>query len=272
MPEPARQAYFLTPRKRQPEAPLFVFLPGMDGTGRLLRTQTEGLGSVFDVRCLAIPPDDLTDWQELAAQVVNLIAAELQDNPDRSVYLCGESFGGCLAMMVMLRSPRLFSHLILVNPASSFNRRPWILWGTQISRFLPEAVYQTSSVALLPFLASFGRIAAADRQALLEAVQSVSQATSVWRLSMLRQFNIKDDELAQITQPVLVVASRSDRLLPSVAEAEHLVSTFPNAQMQILPNSGHACLLEAGINLYEMMQEAKFLEAASLATEAESVR
>jgi pimeloyl-ACP methyl ester carboxylesterase len=259
MPESHRHAYFLTPKRRRPNAPLFVFLPGMDGTGQLLRAQTEGLEAAFDVRCMAIPPDDLTDWKELADQVVNLVVAEIQDMPQRSVYLCGESFGGCLAMMVILRSPNLFSHLILVNPASSLKRRPWIYWGTQISRWMPEQVYQTSSVGLLPLLASFGRIEAIDRLALLEAVQSVSQQTSLWRIEMLSKFQVNEAELAQIQQPVLLVASRSDRLLPSVIEAERLLKIFPNAQMHTLPNSGHACLLESDVSLYEIMLSANFI-------------
>ncbi|MHC5833281.1 MAG: alpha/beta fold hydrolase, partial [Nostoc sp.] len=31
---------FLTPERVQPEYPLLVYLPGMDGTGQLLRSQT----------------------------------------------------------------------------------------------------------------------------------------------------------------------------------------------------------------------------------------
>lgn len=69
---------FLTPKRLQPQYPLFVFLPAMDGTGQLLRSQTAGLEVAFDVRCLAIPLDDLTNWDELSKQVVDLIQAELE--------------------------------------------------------------------------------------------------------------------------------------------------------------------------------------------------
>ena len=63
------QVCFLTPSPLCPEKPLFVFLPGMDGTGQLLRTQIPDLETVFDIRCLAIPPDDLSTWDELSAKV-----------------------------------------------------------------------------------------------------------------------------------------------------------------------------------------------------------
>lgn len=231
----------------------------MDGTGQLLRSQTEGLECGFDVRCLAIPVDDLTSWDVLSEKVVSLVKAELEKNSQRSVYLCGESFGGCLAMKVALRSPQLFDRIILVNPASSFKHRPWIHWGSQITRWLPESLYQASAVALLPFLASLGRISASDRQALLEAMQSVAQPTSIWRLSLLSEFDFSDEQLQSITQPVLLIASAADRLLPSVAEAERLVKIFPHAQTYILPTSGHACLLESDIKLYEIMRDHNFL-------------
>lgn len=261
---------FLTPQRFQPDYPLFVFLPGMDGTGQLLRAQTAGLGMGFDVRSLAIPPDDLTSgWDVLAEKVVELIQTELNPASKRAVYLCGESFGGCLAMKVALHSPHLFDRVVLVNPASSFNSRPWIAWGSQLTRWFPEALYQASSVGLVPFLANLGRIAQPDRQALWDTVQSVPQKTSIWRLSLLSEFSISTEQLRQISQPVLLLASASDRLLPSLPEAKRLAQSLPHVQVVVLPDSGHACLLEADVNLYEIMKTHYFLvegaESAALA-------
>lgn len=260
MQEVKSQVCFLTPGRLNSDGPLFVFLPGMDGTGQLLRTQTAGLEASFDIRCLAIPPDDLTSWDVLAAKVIDLTRKELAKTASqRPVYLCGESFGGCLALKVALKAPKLFTRLILVNPASSFNRRPWINWGSQITRWMPESLYHVSSVALVPFLASFGRIAAGDRRAFLDAVQSVPQKTSIWRLSLLSEFQVSDAELRGLTQPVLLIASMEDRLLPSLAEARRLASILPQTQTYVLPDSGHACLLEAEVNLFEIMRSRNFL-------------
>jgi pimeloyl-ACP methyl ester carboxylesterase len=260
---------FLTPKTLKPNCPLFVFLPGMDGTGQLLRTQTEGLEAAFDVRCLAIPPDDLTGWDELAQQVIDLIKGELAGN-QRSVYLCGESFGGCLAMKVAVLAPDLFHRIILVNPASSFNRRPWIAWGSQISRYLPEVAYRFSSVTFLPLLASFDRIAEVDRQALIQAVRSVPQKTSIWRMALLHQFRVPRQQLRQLTQPTLIIASAEDKLLPSLPEAYRLKRAFRNAYVVILPESGHSCLLEAGVNLYDIMKAHDFLDENSVLAQISS--
>jgi len=255
----------ISPNKLNPEAPLFVFLPGLDGTGQLLRTQMAGLEADFDIRCLAIPPDDLTGWEELAHKVVALIHGELQAAPRRSVYLCGESFGGCLALKVALQAPQLFSRLILVNPASAFRYRPWLVWGAKLVQWLPEEVYQNSTTVLLPFLAALEQIAPEDRQALWEATHSVPQKTSLWRLSLLSQFAVSADQLQRLKMPVLLIASEADRLLPSVLEAQRLAAQLPDARIVTLPHSGHACLLEQAVNLYEIMRSANFLNPSDFA-------
>lgn len=251
---------FLTPKLVQPEYPLFVFLPGMDGTGELLRAQTTGLEIAFDVRCLAIPRDDATTWEILTEKVLELIRAELQNNPQRSVYLCGESFGGCLALKVATAQPQLFSRIILINSASSFHRRSWYGWTSQLTQLVPSCLYQVGALGLLPFLASLGRILPGDRQELLKTMRSVPPQTVLWRLSLVREFNADDAQLSSITQPILVIASALDRLLPSITEAKRLVKIFPHAQMAVLPYSGHACLLETDINLYEIMDAHHFLD------------
>lgn len=259
MPEIKTYPCFLTPTQLRPELPLFVFLPGMDGTGQLLRCQTAGLETGFDIRCLAIPPDDLTNWDELTTQVINLIEAELKKNRQRPIYLCGESFGGCLAMKVAVKAPWLFEKIIIINPASSISRRPWMYAAIPLTQWVPGYFYNLGSLIGLPVLAAMNRIAPVDRQALVKAVQIVPQKTSIWRLSLLRDFHIHPNELCRITQPVLLIASADDRLLPSVAEAEYLLEHFPNAKMTILPDSGHACLLETDVNLYEILREDDFL-------------
>lgn len=249
---------FLAPKKLQPHYPLFVFLPGMDGTGELLRSQTNRLEIGFDVRCLAIPPDDLNNWDFLSSKVVSLIENEIKKH-HRPVYLCGESFGACLAIKVILKAPHLIDRMILVNSASSYNFRPWLHWGSYITDVLPDVVYPVSVMSLLPFLASLGKIESSDRNALINAMHSVSQKSVVWRMSLLREFYITPTELSKINHQVLLIAAAFDRLLPSVAEAHRLGKIFPNAHKVVLPNSGHTCLLETDVNLYQILQQHNFL-------------
>ncbi|NJO77402.1 MAG: alpha/beta hydrolase [Cyanobacteria bacterium RM1_2_2] len=254
--------YFLalrSPRTPQPNAPLFIYLPGGDGTGQLLYRQLEGLEKTFDIRCLEIPPDDLANWEQLTEQVVGLVKTELKRSPRSAVYLCGESFGGCLALKVINHSPHLFDYLTLVNPASAFNRPSWLYWLSFLARPVPNLIYQNFWLWFLPILAALGRIEADDRRALLTAVQGMTQETSVWRVALLREFQFSDVDLRQIKQPTLVIASGRDSILPSVDEAKRLTKLIPNSKTHVLPDSGHACLLEADVYLHDILQSVNLL-------------
>ena len=160
----------LRPKEPEPTRPLLVFLPGMDGTGQLLGTQLDGLEAVFDIRCLSIPSDDLTGWSGLVEQTAALIQAEGRLGTTRPVYLCGESFGGCLALKLAAYSPELFDRMILVNPASSFSRQPAMGWGATFVQWLPDPLYRLSTVGLLPFLIAPERVDPQTRRKLLAAI------------------------------------------------------------------------------------------------------
>lgn len=249
-----RQLRFLHPTKSRTDLPLFIYLPGMDGTGELFHRQVPRLSQSFDIRCLSIPPEDRSDWDELAERTLSLIDRERMQHPDRPLYLCGESFGGCLALQVALRSTQWLKQLILINPASSFKQRPWVQWGAGLTQFLPQPFYQLSVVGLLPLLASLGRMEQRDRQMLFNAMNSVPQETSVWRMELLRKFAVDENQLQQLQLPTLVIAGQADLLLPSVTEAEYLAKKLPTAEMLVLADSGHACLLEKKMDLHGILQ------------------
>lgn len=230
----------------------------MDGTGELLQLQLAGLRCVFDIRCLSIPTDDLSGWDGLLEQVAHLIGMEQQRSPSRPITLCGESFGGCLALKLAAHYPHLCDRLILVNPASSVSRQPWMGWGAAVSQWLPNPLYQLSTLGLLPLLIAPKRVSLLSQKALLVAMQSVSPPSAACRLSLLNQFVLEELPLERIQQPVLVLASGADRLLPSVTEARRLASYLSNSQTILLPESGHACLLETEIRLSSILKSQNF--------------
>jgi pimeloyl-ACP methyl ester carboxylesterase len=260
MKEVVQPLRLIAPQQRNPKAPLLVYLPGMDGTGELFAHQLGSLGKVVNVHCLTIPGDDLNDWEALTEQIVTLVEAEVKVGDQRQVYLLGESFGGCLAIKTILRAPHLFDRLILSNPASAFKRQPLLFWGSYLVQPQIDPIHQWSCANFVPFLAAVDGIAPRDRQLLLQAMQSVTQKSSIWRLSMLRGFDVTDDQFRSISQPTLLIASGRDRLLPSFSEAERLARLLPNAKVQVLPSSGHACLLETQVDLLEIMKANAFLD------------
>ncbi|MEH2094344.1 alpha/beta fold hydrolase [Nostoc sp.] len=254
--------YFLTPELSNSNYPLFVFLPGMDETGKeLMYIQTAGLESAFDVRCFVIPPDVLTSWDEMTEKVASLTKMELEKVPQSHVYLCGESFGGCLALKVLEKFPQLFTKIILINSASSFHRVPWLNLGSLLFPYTPQLFYKISSFLSLPFLANLSRISPTASLALSKSTSSAPQETANQRLSLMREFDVDENKLSQITQPVLLIGSKNDRLLPSEAEAQYLSNIFLNSQIINLPHSGHACLVESDVNLYQLLLSANFTVA-----------
>lgn len=178
----------------------------------------------------------------MVEQSLKLIATELSE--DRQLYLCGESFGACWAMQVAAKLQERVAKLVPINPASSFVRLPWLTEGSALSSMLPDRMYPLSTRILANFLVNADRVLPADRQKLLDAMLSVPPQTAAWRLNLLRQFQIDTVLPSLVDIPTLLIAGERDRLLPSVMEVSFLSKMLPKSSTVILPDSGHACLLE----------------------------
>jgi pimeloyl-ACP methyl ester carboxylesterase len=242
---------FWQPRPAQPHLPLFIFFPGMDGTGKLLHKQIDSLAMKFDIRCMTIESNDRTDWVGLVDRSLTLIDKELVTGQE--LYLCGESFGACLAMQVASRSGTNIAKLILINPASSFMRLPWLAWSSALSGLLPDVLYPTSAKVLVNFLIATDRVAHSERQSLIDAMLSVHPQAAAWRLNLLRRFQVHSIVPDLIDIPVLLIAGELDRLLPSLLEVKILQRLLPKSKTMLLPRSGHACLLEKDICLVDLL-------------------
>jgi pimeloyl-ACP methyl ester carboxylesterase len=242
---------FLPPRRVQPQLPLLVLFPGMDGTGKLFNKQIAGLIDRFDIRCLSIAPNDLTGWRGLVDRAVPLILSELAKGQE--LYLCGESFGACFAMQVSEQLGTKINKLVLINPASSFARQPLLSAGSALSSLLPDALYSLSAMILVNFLINGDRVAPAERQSLIDAILSVHPQTAAWRLNLLRQFPVDSIIPKLIDIPTLLIAGGLDRLLPSSLEVNILSQLLSNSKTLLLPTSGHACLLERDVQLADLL-------------------
>lgn len=260
MTESGNELYFLTPHSSNPESPLLIFLPGMDETGKeLLYLETTSLEAGFDVRCLVIPPNNFMTWEQLTESAIALIQAELENISQQTVYLCGESLGGCLALKLIERAPYLFKRLILVNSASSFHQVAWLNQSSRLLAWTPPLLYKLSPIVILWLTSALIRIPLARLRILWKAAQAAPKKTAEYRLSQLSEFRIDEAHLHRFTHPVLLIASQADRLLPSVAEAQRLSKIFPTAQVVVLPHSGHTCLVEPKVNLCQILQAEHFV-------------
>jgi pimeloyl-ACP methyl ester carboxylesterase len=242
---------FLPTQQPQPHLPLFVFFPGMDGTGRLFDRQVDRLMERFDVRRLAVANNDRSHWSDLTEQAVKLIADE--QSAGQELYLCGESFGACLAMQVAGKIGKSVNELVLINPASSFARFPLLAAGSVLSNLLPDSMYSLSAKILANFLVNADRVATTEQQSLVDAMLSVHPKSAAWRLALLRQFQVDTVVPKLVDIPTVLIAGERDRLLPSVFEVRILERLLPKSKMILLPNSGHACLLERDFYLADLL-------------------
>ena len=273
--------------------PVLLYLPGIEMTGYSLHRQVPDLQVDFDVRWLASSPEDRTNFTGLA----DIVLREIEDvhAAGRSSYLCGESFGGVLALYVALRGSRTpagLSGVVLINPATSVERS----WPAQLPGVLdalgelPPAVSEAAYMAIATPIFSWisgdplqlgGRAAddslpsalrtafalgrlASQLPLLTELPAVFPRATLAFRLSMLLDASRAVDELplSQLTLPVEVISSTDDRVLPSTDEARRLARALPNAQITRLRASGHVPLLEARVRLAKILRYARLIERA----------
>ncbi|XP_020405818.1 acyltransferase-like protein At1g54570, chloroplastic isoform X1 [Zea mays] len=252
------------------QAPLLLFLPGMDGVGTGLILHHKSLGKVFEVRCLHIPVNDRTPFEGLVQIVENLIKHEHDLSPDRPIYLVGDSFGGSLALAVAARNPQIDLVLILVNPATSFAKTP-------LQPVLPLLESVPSEFhATVPYLLSFVmgdplKMAAVSIENNLsppETLQKLSDSltsmlpllselsdiiprdTLLWKLKLLKAgAAYANSRLHAVQAEVLLLASGKDNLLPSGEEADRLFKALKNCRVRYFKDNGHTLLLVQSITL-----------------------
>ncbi|XP_057764058.1 phytyl ester synthase 1, chloroplastic-like [Salvia miltiorrhiza] len=256
-------------------SPVLFFLSGLDGLGLGLILHHKSLGKVFDVRCMHIPVQDRTPFEELVVWVEGSLRAEHSSCPNKPIYLVGDSFGGCLALAVAARNPDIDLVVILANPATSFGR-------SQLQPFLPllEALPNELHNAV-PYLLSFVmgdpvKLAtvnidkaspptqyfeqlANNLTALLPRLSGLAnilpKEALLWKLKLLKAgAAYANSRLHAIKAEVLILASGKDNMLPSRDEAWRLSKSLKNCNIRYFKDNGHTILMEDGINLLTIIK------------------
>ena len=227
-----------------------VFGHGLLFGGWMFRAQIEALRDRY--RCVAI------DWRgqgesprarggydmdTLTADAVALLG-ELGVAP---VHWVGLSMGGFVGQRIAARHGELVRSLTLLDttaagesPANA-GRYKMLAWAQQIAgintvlgkvkplMFGPAFLADPAGAATLDEWAH--RLRRLDRSAIRRAVYGVADRHAVER------------EITAITMPTLIVVGADDAATP-VAEAERLAARIPQAELHIVPGSGHSSSLE----------------------------
>jgi pimeloyl-[acyl-carrier protein] methyl ester esterase len=198
-----------------PEATPIIILPGLDGTGELLKALADQLALHRPVQLFAYPPDQPLSYAQLTTYVT-------ERAPDRPFVVLGESFSGPIAIEIAATDPRA-AGLVL---ASSFARHPLPAWFASLAglldlRWLPKRIIATAlmgSTATPELTARLQQVLAALPREILQF-----RAREVLRVD-------KRNRLREITCPVLCLQGRFDYLVNS-RQVDEIVTAQPRCQV-----------------------------------------
>jgi len=197
--------------------PLWVLLPGMDGTGLLFEPFLKFVTA--ETLVISYPHDRVMNYNQLA----NLVIEKL---PKRPLILIAESFSGAVAQRVLQKAPGLVLGVVFV---ASFlqSPRPFLL---RISGFLPSLLFKP-----MPPMISRGFLlgSGADRafvSLFQKAVRNVQPRVLRERLVMIAHLRSPQQK---VHIPACCIHGAEDRLVPKSC-SRHFTVSFPNLQTQII--------------------------------------
>jgi pimeloyl-ACP methyl ester carboxylesterase len=225
-----------------------VYLPGLDGTGRLLHRQSE-LHQAYQVQCIGYAQNRTHCYADLVGQVI-----EALERKGHGILLA-ESFGGAVALQVALERPELVERLVLVNTFAYFPRQALIRVLAAVGQFLPARPSHPATRAVRgPFF--FSRdIPSAERQEWWERTADVPMHAYGWRFRLVAELDLRP-RLHEIQTPTLVIAADDDRVVP-VCAGRLLARLLPNATLLSL-RVGHAALIHPKINIARLLREPRY--------------
>lgn len=260
------------------QKPFLLYLPGFDGTLLSPFLQFPELGTTFEVQGMIVSMEDRSTLDNLRDTVVQhlLFIVAKNNNCTRPVYLVGESFGGILALEVLLhiqeqKLPIDVKGLTLVNPATCYAISQLARLGPTVAAIQSPAAYALSFIRnLLPLFvddyqlpqlllilsakalpsvidtpqreAYMGRVALS----LPSTVKFMPQPTLQWRLHQWLQTGCERIQKrlqhfsAPWNIPTLIVVGEVDKTLPSLDEAQRL-SSFFNHNGKLNSNTSKTC-------------------------------
>jgi pimeloyl-ACP methyl ester carboxylesterase len=230
--------------------PTLVLVPGIDGTGRLFHRQIPLLARAFRVVSYALR-DSAVRMDTLVDDLTALI--DRVSPGGEPVVVCGESFGGALALSLAIRRPERVRALVVIN---------------SFARFLPQHRLDAAIVALrlmpwgaMPLVRRLTAFRLHSRfthrteiRRFLAETRQTTRAGYLNRLRILTEYDARP-HLGRIARPTLFVASDRDHLVPAVAQARYMVARVPGARLHVLEGHGHICLIAPGVDLARIIAD-----------------
>ena len=197
-----------------------VLLPGMDGTGLLLKPLIDCLGSRLETNLLDYPTDEILSYEEIISHVETILSGY-----DEEFVILAESFAGPIALSLAQKGiPGLRALVLVVTFAAT--PRHFLL---NLTRFLPMV-----RILGMPLPRRFARRMMLGSKApeeildsLLKVFYMISPEVFASRLDEMRRLCLPQKE---IDLPALYIQATKDRLLPDNA-VEDIKALMPHLEI-----------------------------------------
>ncbi len=161
------------------------------------------------------------------------------------VHFLGHALGGLVGLDLARRFPERLGKLVLVNAWAKVDRHSERCFDIRIGILHSQG--PAAYVAAQPlFLHTAPYMSAHDDKISAEVAHGTAHFQGaenlLKRIGALRGFDARGD-LARITAPTLVAASRDDLLVPWTA-SEALAAGLPHAELWVTPEGGHVFSVE----------------------------
>lgn len=230
--------------------PVVVLLHGFPLDLSMWDAQRETIGSMYRVitpdlrgHGRTAAPDGIYPVDDMADDVIELLDALKISEP---VVLGGLSMGGYIALSIAVRYPKRLRGLMLMDTRASADSPEAARIREELAREVEETESAGPVVAsMLPKL--FGPAGTARRPELVGQMREVMERTVPRAVAgTLRGLAARPDrtaDLSRITLPTLVMTGSDDAMIP-IEESRAMSSAIPNAELVIIPDSGHLAPVE----------------------------
>ncbi|MFS2224890.1 pyrimidine utilization protein D [Pantoea sp. B65] len=246
--------------QQHPQAKTVVLSAGLGGSGNFWLPQLNALRAqyrvvVYDQRGTGRSPDTLPDgysMQDMAAELASALAQHGISQCD----VVGHALGGMIGLQMALDYPALVSRVVVVNGwlrLDPHTRRCFHVRRDLLLNVGVEAFVRAQPLFLYPadwLSANQSRIEAEDT---LHVAHFQGMENLLRRLHALMTTDFSATA-AQITQPVLLICSQDDLLVPWTC-SEILLDALPNASLKKMSWGGHAMSVTDSLTFNPMLME-----------------